>query len=161
MSFYTRKSPRIQNYDYSTENFYFITICTAHRRCFFGTVSQLNIIGKIAREQMEKLNEHYPNVHVEKYVIMPNHVHMILSVRKSGENDVQQVIAQYKSGVSREARKIKSDLVLWQRSFHDHIIRNQKQFEKIWLYIEANPMRWEEDCFYMASEETDRFREGQ
>ena len=149
MPFYTRKSPRIPYYDYSTANFYFITICTSNHKCFFGTVSQLSKIGKIAEEHIKKIQEHYHNVHVEKYVVMPNHIHMILNLSCSGENNVEQVIAQYKSGVTREARKLKPDLVLWQRSFHDHIIRNQKGFEKIWLYIEGNPQCWEKDCFYI------------
>ena len=74
---------------------------------------------------------------------------MILILEQGAVINAEQVIGQYKSGVSREIRKIDPEFVLWQRSFHDHIIRNQKQYEKIWMYIENNPLRWEKDCFYI------------
>ena len=149
MSYYTRKSPRIPNYDYSTQNYYFITICSHNRRCIFGSVNQLSRIGRIAEEHIKQLSSHYEDVSVEKYVVMPNHIHMILVLDCNGRYDAQQIIGQYKSGVSREVRKFLPDLEVWQRSFHDHVIRSQSAFEKIWLYIEANPQLWKDDCFYI------------
>ena len=149
MTFYNRKSPRIPNYDYTSENYYFITICTKNRRCLFGSVYELSRIGKIAEEQIGAIQTHYENVYVEKYVVMPNHIHMILVMNSSGENNAEQIIGQYKSGVTREVRKFDSNAVVWQRSFHDHVIRDQRSFEKIWLYIEGNPQCWNKDCFYV------------
>ena len=146
--FQERKSPRIPNYDYSTPNYYFITICTHNKECYFGTIQKLSDIGVIVRQSILELPKHYSNVSVDKFVVMPNHVHMILVLHSGNTADLEQIIGQYKSGVTRKCRKISPNIQLWQRSFHDHIIRNQKRYEKIWMYIETNPMRWDEDCFF-------------
>ena len=148
MPFYSRKSPRIPDYDYSTENYYFITICTQGKKCFLGSIDALHPAGLIAQRHILELSNHYSHVSVDKFIIMPNHIHMILVLDKGNHADVKQIIGQYKSGVTREVRKLYPDIVLWQRSFHDHIIRNQKRYEMIWMYIETNPIRWEKDCFY-------------
>jgi len=151
MAFYNRKSPRIPGYDYSSCNYYFITICTHEKKCMFGFQNHLTGIGKIVDRHIRNIPGYYQNVLVDKYVVMPNHVHMILVIG-DGENNpnLNQIIGQYKSGVSREIHKLFPDHMIWQRSFHDHIIRNQKSYEKIWTYIENNPLKWEEDCFYEA-----------
>ena len=150
MTFYTRKATRIPNYDYSSCNYYFLTICTHNRRCIFGEPAALNVFGKIAEEQMQRIAAHYDGVYVDKYVVMPNHVHLILKIEDTDHNfNVSQIIAQYKSGVSRQIRQIDSEMQIWQRSFHDHIIRNQKSYESIWNYIDGNPQCWEKDCFYV------------
>ena len=156
-----RKSPRIPEFDYSTANYYFLTICTQGKRCIFGKPGDLNWMGKIAEENLLMISNIFPNVRVDHYVVMPNHVHMILDVQGSGISNINVVMGQYKMSVTKMIRQRKPDFQVWQRSFHDHVIRNQKQYEEIWVYIEGNPMKWEDDCFYMASEETDRFREGQ
>ena len=149
MSYHNRKSPRIPNYDYSTQNYYFITICTHNRRCIFGDPYDLNRFGRIAQEHIHRISSHYENVSVEKYVVMPNHIHMILALNCNGKYDIQQIIGQYKSGVSRDVGKIDPDTEVWQRSFHDHVIRRQSTFERIWLYIEGNPRLWKDDCFFV------------
>ena len=149
MTFFSRKSPRIPNYDYSEENYYFITICTNNRICYFGKPDRLSALGEIAKKQLEEISNHYDCVRIDKYVVMPNHVHFILVLESGNSADAEQVIGQYKSGVTREIRKLYPEIQLWQRSFHDHIIRNQKSYEKIWLYIEGNPQCWDKDCFYI------------
>ena len=149
MTYYERKSPRIPYYDYSTCNYYFITICTHNRRCIFGKPESLNSWATIVQDHVLRIEEHYNGVRVDKYVVMPNHVHLIL-VLESGKNpNCSQIIAQFKAGVSRQIHSMAPDVKLWQRSYHDHVIRNQKEYEKIWLYIEANPKQWEKDCFYI------------
>ena len=148
MAYYTRKSPRLPQYDYSKENYYFITICCQNRKCYFGSPNQLNEIGKIAERHIREIESHYEFVRIDKYVVMPNHIHLILVIEQSWKADAAQVIGQYKSGVTREVRKILPDIEIWQRSFHDHVIRNQKSYESIWLYIEENPQCWDKDCFY-------------
>ena len=152
MPFYSRKSPRIPNFDYTSENYYFITICTDGKKCFFGKPDRLNDFGKIAAEHIIKIETHYDTVIVDKYVVMPNHVHFILVTQRNNKVSVEQVIAQYKAGVSREIRKIHPDIRLWQRSFHDHVIRDQKGYEKIRLYIENNPQLWVKDNFYVTEQ---------
>ena len=150
MTFYSRKSARIPNYDYSNCNYYFVTICTGNRRCIFGSANALSVFGKIAEEEIIQLCFHYEGVKIDKYVVMPNHIHMIVVLENSNHN-LNQIIAQYKSGVTRKIRKYDRNLSVWQRSYHDHVIRNQTAYEKIWLYIEGNPMNWEKDCFFLDS----------
>ena len=87
---------------------------------------------------------------------MPNHIHMIVVMEKGNTLTLEQIIGLYKSGVSREIRKNDVDFEIWQRSFHDHIIRNQASYEKIWLYIEGNPQCWNKDCFYIDQELSNR-----
>lgn len=145
-----RKTTRLRHYDYTNENYYFITICTHHRKCLFGIGEQKTTLGKIAQEHIKNIASHYESVIVDKAVVMPNHIHMILVLQRNGVIGAEQIIAQYKAGVSREARKIIPDIQIWQRSFHDHIIRDEQGYQKIWQYIENNPQKWEEDCFYRA-----------
>jgi len=152
MEFAKRKSPRIVGYDYSNPNYYFITVCTHNRKCLFGDPFALNRAGEIAEKQINQIAEHYENVRVDKYVIMPNHVHMILVLENGNINSADQIIAQYKSGVTREVRSLFPDIVLWQRSFYDHIIRNQRSYENIWRYIDGNPQCWDKDCFFTDQE---------
>ena len=83
---------------------------------------------------------------------MPNHIQAIFVVRdakaEKGLGDLSIIVGQYKSSVTKEIRQLEPNKEVWQRSFHDHIIRSQKSYEKIWKYIESNPIKWEEDCFY-------------
>ncbi len=150
MTYYSRKSPRIPQYDYSTCNYYFVTICTHNRRCLFGLAGDLNGFGKIAEEHIRQIPTYYHGVKVDQYVVMPNHIHMIVVLENRCYN-LNQVIAQYKSGVTREIRKNAADIAVWQRSYHDHVIRDQKGYENIWNYIEANPLNWKKDCFFVDS----------
>ena len=108
-----------------------------------------SFIGEMAQNHIQQVATHYQSVHVDKYVVMPNHIHMILCLHCDGQNNVQQVIGQFKAGVTREVRKLYPEIQIWQRSFHDHVIRSQADYERIWLYIEGNPQRWVEDCFYV------------
>lgn len=148
-----RKSPRLQHYDYATDNYYFVTICTAKKACIFGTVELLNWKGKIVKQHIENLENHYTEIKIDKYVVMPNHVHLIVKVgcnpEKENHTSLDTVIGQLKSGISREIHNIEPNVEIWQRSFHDHIIRNEKAYQKIWLYIDSNPQLWDKDCFYM------------
>ena len=151
MEYSSRKSPRIPNYDYTSCNYYFITICTHDKKRIFGLPDKLNRYGKIAFDNIARIEENYSSVRVDKFVIMPNHVHMILALEEeSGNPDVCLLVALYKTGVTKQIRKIHPGMRIWQRSFHDHIIRNQVGYEKIWSYIEYNPIKWEEDCFWQG-----------
>ena len=149
-----RKSPRIPGYDYGMPNYYFITICTHEKQCIFGNPGRLNTFGKIAEENLLLIPRLHPRIQLDKYVVMPNHIHGIFIVKAENANDglkdLSMVIGQYKMSVTKRIRKSESEKRVWQRSFHDHIIRNQSSYEKIWLYIENNPLKWEEDCFYLS-----------
>ena len=152
--FHTRKPTRIPNFDYSSNHYYFITICTHEMHCIFGNPGKLNIYGEIARSDLQNMVYHFEHLELIKYVVMPNHIHAIIRIgcdKDSGKRpNLNTVVGLYKSGVTRKIREIHPDLVVWQRSFHDHVIRNQHGFDKIWTYIDNNPLKWEEDCFYRA-----------
>ena len=144
--FPSRKHPRLKQYDYSTPNYYFVTICTHDKQCLFGAPGKLNRCGKIAEAGILGIERHFANVKVDKYVVMPNHVHMIL-ILLPGSASVPVIVGQYKSFVTKQIHDIVPDKEVWQTSFHDHVIRSQAKYEKIWLYIEANPDNWKRDCF--------------
>ena len=143
-----RKSPRIPGYDYATPNYYFITICTHEKNCIFWSGGKLNTFGQIAFDAAMQISAHFPGNRVDSFVVMPNHIHMILVVEPGG-TDATMVIGQYKSQVSKEIHKIDPKRKIWQTSFHDHVIRNYRQYQHIREYIETNPMRWKEDCFFV------------
>ena len=145
--FPVRKSPTIPNFDYSTPNYYFVTICTNRKTCLFGTPGKENWRGKIAEKGLLQINQHFSSVLVDKYVVMPNHVHAIIILQDDQAN-LTTVVGQYKSYVTRQIHKMEPDIQVWQTSFHDHGIRTQAGYEKIWNYIEGNPAKWCEDCFF-------------
>ena len=149
MAFYSRKSTRIPNFDYAQNHYYFITICTHEKQCMFGSPNDLSQLGQIAERHIQNIPNFYQNIIVDKYVVMPNHIHMILILNNGEKNPaVPLIIGQFKRGVTKEIRSFFPDRIVWQRSFHDHIIRNQAGYEKIWTYIDNNPLKWEEDCFF-------------
>lgn len=142
-----RKNPRLQGYDYSAQNYYFVTICTHEKKCIFGEAEKLNDLGEVVRQGIRNMPEHFPNVVVDQYVVMPNHVHILICLER--ENiELGTIIGTWKAYVTREAHKVRPDLKIWQRNFHDHIIRNERSYQEIWQYIESNPQNWEKDCFY-------------
>ena len=145
--FHSRKNPRLPGYDYATPNYYFVTICTWEKKCIFGSGTQLSGNGKIAEQGLLEVNKHFPTVKLDKFVVMPNHIHGIF-VLEEGAPNLSAVIGQYKSYVSRQIRLRMPGVKVWQSSYHDHVIRDQKAYEKIWLYIDANPLNWEKDCFF-------------
>ncbi|MGM9648795.1 MAG: transposase [Butyricicoccaceae bacterium] len=147
-------------FDYSSQQYYFVTICTQKRRRLLSdivgngldrsVVSVNTNCGNIAERQLVQIPAHFEGIRIDKYVIMPNHIHMILVIGCDGKTErsrpfptLSTVIGLYKSGVSREA-----GFPVWQKSFHDHIIRNAQDYREIWRYIDENPLKWQEDCFY-------------
>jgi len=93
------------------------------------------------------MNDIYPAVTVEKYVIMPNHVHMLVLITNPGMGGhpmdaptIPHIIQQYKGAVTKEA-----GFPVWQKSFYDHIIRSEQEYAEVWRYIDENPLKWQED----------------
>ena len=148
-----RKANRLPDYDYSSYNYYFITVCTKDKKCIFGMGDHLTQIGKIVQRHILQIPSHYSGVTVDKYTVMPNHVHLIIRHEGRGDPGIPQIINLLKTGITKEVRTRHPGSDIWQRSFHDHIIRNQKSYEKIWLYMEANPQNWEKDCFFVPKME--------
>ena len=180
-----RKQIRLKNYDYSENGAYFITICSKNREPLFGKIVRdgipdvpltdcddngnifvkLSDVWRTIQETIEYIDGHNENIEIEKYVIMPNHIHLIIMVNKinhkgfgtSGkpsptenedETRANEIIPKLVSSLKRYTNKqTKSDI--WHRSYHDHIIRTQKDYDKIWEYIDTNPIKWELDKYYV------------
>lgn len=195
-----RKPTRLGYYDYSNPGAYFVTICTQNHRCILSDIvgdgspvpyknapssvgdgfpvppfrTKLTYSGKIVQAYIGEIPQKYPTVRVDHYVIMPNHIHLLLSFYENPKGfgmgkpsptvgnpgrfgtgnpspTLGNVIGWLKYQITRDinlaagtpSRKI------FQRSYHDHIIRNEKDYQRIWTYIDGNPARWKEDCFYM------------
>lgn len=150
-----RKKNRLPSYDYTQAGYYFVTVCTVGRRWLLRRGAQcapgfpsLTKEGDEVEWAIMEISAHYPNVHVDKYVIMPNHIHFILVIAPEGGRPqvaptVSRVIQQFKGAVTKRLGRS-----IWQKSFHDHIIRNQSDYLRIHEYIETNPARWVEDCYY-------------
>lgn len=158
-----RKPNRLKNYDYSTDGAYFITICTDERRNVFSSIvgqglapaeSKLTEFGKIAKEQLLLLENRYPKIRIDKYVIMPNHIHIILIVREKSAGaspcpTVSDVICTYKSLTTRLCKSAGyNHKKIFQNSFYDHIIRDEDDYITKAKYIKDNPGKWIEDKYY-------------
>ena len=85
---------------------------------------------------------------MDKYIIMPNHIHAII-VLEDGARNLSTIIGQYKSYVTRCIHKLDPRLEVWQSSYHDHVIRDQQGYEQIWNYIDGNLQKWQDDCYFV------------
>ncbi|MEG1027160.1 MAG: transposase [Oscillospiraceae bacterium] len=111
-------------------------------------------IGEIYKTQIDEIQRKC-NITIDKYVIMPNHIHLIIVIAREEQSpsptaSIIDIVCSFKSLTTKSAN-IKDKMIgrkIWQRSFHDRIIRNEQEYQKIWEYIDTNPMRWEDDCFY-------------
>ena len=171
-----RRPNRLPNYDYSLPGAYFITICTRDRKCIFwdstpsadvgAAISRpqnavpiparLTHSGMIVDRAIQNIPRYYPQMTVDRYVIMPNHVHLLIRIHdRSAEGtraadsrpyDTPSIgtgMGQLKRVSSKEAGES-----LWQKSFYDHVVRTEADYEEIRDYIDCNPARWEQDRFY-------------
>ena len=181
-----RRPIRLKEYDYSRAGLYFITICCQDRNCRFGDITVgasladaqfadaqfadarmiLNEYGTIARDEWEKLPKRFPNVELDVFQVMPNHVHGIIVLNEpptvwagaswagaSPAPTVGHIIGAYKSLVAKaclDICKSKNEMLgkLWQRNYYEHIIRSEPSYRTISDYIINNPAKWKEDKFY-------------
>ncbi len=158
MTFPKRKTVRLQHYDYSQNGAYFVTICTHNRQSSLSNIRRggalLLPLGKICENEILKLMERY-EIKIDNYVIMPNHVHMIISINKvrveqSPTPTIPDIVCAFKS-ITTKIANVNDGLKgrkIWQRSFHEHVIRGEKEYLKIWEYIDNNPLIWEDDMYY-------------
>jgi REP element-mobilizing transposase RayT len=111
----------------------------------------LSEIGIIARELWISIDSHYEHIGLDEFVIMPNHLHGILTINNRANKDsVIKIITSYKALVSRKIKESNIDTAFsWQRGFYDHIIRNHSSIENIRKYIIDNPMKWHLDKYYI------------
>lgn len=157
-----RKNIRLSNYDYSTTGVYFITICIEKRKKILSNIvgegsplPQLTKYGEIVDRWINLIIEKYPEIEVDCYMIMPNHIHLLLSlINENGRGDpsptIDTVIGWFKYNATKEinqSRKVVGEKV-FQRSYYDHIVRNQRDYEECYKYIYENPLKWEDDELY-------------
>jgi putative transposase len=140
-----RKSPRLREYDYSTGGAYFVTVCARDRACLFGAVSRdrmhPNRLGRIVDECWTEIPKHFPAVSLDAFVLMPNHIHGIVWLPRAGHAPpLPAAIGSFKSAASRAAGR-----PLWQRSFHDRVIRDESELQALRQYVADNPVRWAVD----------------
>ena len=157
-----RKQSRLTEYDYSTPNACFITVCTENRRNLFwknvgvaiGRPENLPLtnLGMMVKQVIYDIPRHYPAITVDHAVVMPNHIHLLLQInididgRPMAAPTISTAINQMKGVISKNA-----GFSVWQKGFYDHVIRNDNDYHDIWIYIEGNPGKWVEDKLYISS----------
>lgn len=177
-SIHHRQSIRLKGYDYSQAGLYFVTLCTHDRACLFGHIENgemvLNDAGRVAQQCWCEIPNHYPNVVLHEYMIMPNHVHGIVQIVSTvgdacrgdcrgdcrGEKFFAQckgeiffaptrtigaIIRGFKIGVTKWVRQNTNVQDVWQRNYYEHIIRNELSYQHIAEYIVGNPAKWKDD----------------
>ena len=171
-----RKHIRLRNYNYASDGWYFVTICTQNREFYFGEINDqtmfLTGIGEIAQQLWTEIPVHFPMAELGEFVVMPNHVHGIIGIHRRDvacniptcddthtKNEymasispkpgtLSAMIRSYKSAVTKWCHDNQISNFGWQSRFHDHIIRNQEEFDRIEKYIMENIQNWEADKFF-------------
>jgi len=156
-----RKRTRLEEFDYSSHGAYFVTLCTKDRRCILGEIVgaaapggpqiRLNKTGEAVEKYIATASKK-PGIAVEYCVIMPNHVHLLIFV--TADAGPPGAAAPTKAAIPEAVRALKR-LVnrevgqdIWQRGYHDHIIRNEKDYLTHWQYIDENPLKWADDEYF-------------
>ena len=161
MEYPKRKSIRLSEFDYNA-GAYFVTICTQERRCILTEILvgdgvldvphvQLSECGEAVGQTLEEINNTYNHISILKSVIMPNHIHLLVHVEENGTSrtpsPTNKPLPMLVSTIKRFSNR-KCGIQLWQRSYHEHIIRNEQDYREIWNYIDGNPAKWAEDRYY-------------
>jgi len=162
---HNRRSIRLRHFDYASPGSYFVTICAQCRKPSFGEIvggeMRLNDLGRIVDQVWNELPQHFPSVRLDSFVVMPNHMHCIIILtdteqrarlnhaptdgQKTRSHALGHIVNSLKSFSTRKINVLRRTpgMMVWQRNFHEHIIRNQIEMERIRRYIHENPMRWE------------------
>ncbi len=167
----TRKRIRIKHYNYSESGYYFVTVCSNNRENIFGEYNKyvgaglvsarnnikLSEIGRIIDNQWNNIPNQFDNIKLDKYIIMPNHIHGIIIINDMNRAEtspaptLSDIICSFKSKSTLEylnylkQNNIQMPMHIWQRSFYDHVIRNERSLNAIRNYIANNPENWEND----------------
>ncbi len=159
---HNRRSIRLPEYDYSQDGWYFITICTQSQKCLFGKFAngqiQLYEYGRIVDKCWRWLSQQYDYVHLDEYVVMPNHLHGIIIIRRGDSRialtrntqkckPLSRLIGAFKTVSTKQINLIRKTPAgkLWQRNYYEHIIRNEEELNRIRQYIADNPANWQTD----------------
>ncbi|MBR2730977.1 MAG: transposase [Clostridia bacterium] len=164
-----RKPNRLSGYDYAQNGAYHIILCTENHVRILPEIERnpeaeplfskpqirLSAVGAVVSDAIVQIERHYPCVFVDHFAVMPNHVHLLLSIQngkargtdKSGRlliaPTVGRIVKQMKSYVTKQCGKS-----IWQKGFYDHVIRDDADYEAVWTYIDENPAKWENDEYF-------------
>ena len=149
----------MRGFDYSQEAVYFVTICSHENKHIFGDVSKIgdsnvffpSSIGELVKENFFRLPERFPEFTLIHFSLLPNHLHFLTMKKKIDHDNLKtlsDLVGAFKLLSDRAVRNEMSGVRIWQKSFHDHIIRREKDFQTHWLYIEENLNRWHEDEYF-------------
>ena len=159
---YHRRSTRLPNYDYTRPGAYLVTICTQNRDCILSEISNsksvLTDLGQQVFASWQWLEKQYPYLKLDEFIIMPNHLHGILVITDNcrggsrtaliaKRKSLGHIVGAFKTISTKWFNKIQGTpgAKLWQRGFYEHVIRNDKELDRIREYIANNPARWEFD----------------
>ncbi len=161
---YRTESLRLRNWDYSNIGWYYVTICSKEKKCYFGSVVNgkmvLNKLGEIVQQEWFRIQAIRKGVELDEFVIMPNHIHGIIVIKNDHiDNNVEahghaplqikqnlsNIVRGFKGSVTNKIRTSLNQQFSWQPNFHEHIIRNDKTLFQIRKYIQLNPLKWEID----------------
>lgn len=168
-----RKRNRLDEWNYGNNGGYFLTLCVQNRMRILSRIDVgdgspvpldesdmpfaiLTCYGKIVDDYIRRIPEKYPCIRIENYVVMPNHIHILAIVDNGviGTGDpsptIGQMMAWFKYQTTKEINAVRNmpGQKVWQRSYHDHIIRGLQDYFEIMTYIDENPLRWNKDCYY-------------
>lgn len=148
-----RKNIRLKQYDYSQKGYYFITICIKNRRKILSRIENNNFSkkknniltkeGNIVDKHLKNIELIYNNVELGEYVIMPDHIHMILIKKQKDTNTISKIIQQLKGKITKEI-----GYSIWHKLFYDSIIKTKKDYLIVKKYIKNNPNNWKNDTYY-------------
>jgi len=163
-----RRSTRLHDYDYTQAGAYFVTICTMGRVCMLGDIvngcMQLNTYGQIVAECWSAIPGHIIGVQLDEFVIMPNHIHGILVLLDDSRGtacraptterfgrpvsgSLATIVRSFKSATTKLINQTRNNAgqPVWQRSYYEHVVRDDEQLDRIRQYILDNPAKWSED----------------
>ena len=151
MDYPTRKRLRLVCYDYSQNGAYFVTICTQQRVCCFWNdeIGGLNEADTSVVKRLKELPVRFSGLHLDCYAVMPNHVHLLLVLSHQASSPLEEALQWLKGITTRDYMQgVRAGNYppfpgrLWQRSYYDHVIRNQQDLDEARAYIRDNPVKW-------------------
>ena len=177
-----RCSIRLAGYDYSQAGYYFVTVCVNNRELLLGEIKNdcrgtvccaPNKYGAIVCEEWKKLSQRFPNIELGEFIIMPNHIHMIIIVGAGSSRPLNvgygngaigrgdraptlgQIMAYFKYGTTKRINELRNTGIkkFWQRNYYEHIIRDDNDLNRVREYIVNNPAKWLEDEYYLGNQE--------
>lgn len=154
-----RKQNRLKGYNYGQAGLYFATICTHQKEPLFGCIVvgdgfavpnevRLNHCGSTIEKYIDEITIKYPSIAVMQSVIMPNHIHLLLELRQEGTANPSPTLGAIIGWFKHQTTKT-VDRTIWQRSYYDHVVRDEYDYYRIAHYIQTNPQKWTDDCYYV------------